>query len=67
MVPIEMRRKAVRRLRQLLREGGFAQPDQVDYGPTSVTLSWRSVRKAIVVDVDDDGQVGESRGATFRD
>ena len=65
MVSLEMKRKAVQRLRELLREGGYAPPDQVEYGPSSVTLIWRSVRKAIVVDVDRHGGVGQTRAGVF--
>jgi hypothetical protein len=56
-----MKKKAERRVRQLIRKDGFAQPDEVEYGPSSVTLFWHSVQKSILVDVDENGEVGESR------
>jgi hypothetical protein len=65
MVSFELKRKAERRLRELLWEDGFAQPDRVDYGPSCVTLVWHSVKKAIVVDVDKGGGVGESQMAPY--
>jgi hypothetical protein len=65
MVSLEMKRKAERRLRQLLWEDGFAQPDRVEYGPSSVTLFWCSVEKAIAVDVDRRGEIGETRMAPY--
>ena len=65
MVSLELKRKAERRLRELLWEDGFAQPDRVEYGPSCVTLFWHSVKKAIVVDVDQRGGVGESRMAPY--
>lgn len=61
MVPRKMKRKAERRLRQLLAEGGFSQPEDVRYDATSVVLLWPSVDKAIVVEVTERGEVGESR------
>jgi hypothetical protein len=57
----DMKLKAERRLRQLLSEGDFAQPDEVEYGTSSVTLIWHSVDKSIVVDVNEHGEVGKSR------
>ena len=56
-----MKRKAEGRLRQLLSEDGYAQPDEVQYGLNSVLLIWRSVNKSIMVDVTEDGEVGETR------
>jgi hypothetical protein len=61
VVTIDKKRKAERRLRQLLSEGGFAQPEEVQYGPACVRLLWYSVNKSIVVDVTDRGDVGETR------
>ena len=61
MVPLSLKKKAERRLRQLLSEDGFAQPEEVQYGTNSVTLIWHSVNKSIVVDVNDRGEVGKSR------
>ena len=61
MASLAMKKKAERRLRQLLREGGFAQPEEVEYGRRSVTLFWHSVKKSIVVDVTERGEVGETR------
>jgi hypothetical protein len=61
MVSPQMKRKAERRLRQLLSEDGFAQPDEVQYGPDSLLLIWRSVNKSIEVDVTEKGEVGETR------
>lgn len=61
MVSLAMERKAERRLRQLLNEDGFSQPDEVEYGPSSVTLFWHSVKKSVTVDVTERGEVGQSR------
>ena len=61
MVSLAMKKKAERRMRQLLAEGGVAQPDEVEYGPSSVTLFWHSVQKSVLVDVTDRGEIGESR------
>ncbi len=57
----DMKLKAERRLRQLLSEDGFAQPEEVEYGTSSVRLIWHSVNKSIVVDVNEHGEVGRSR------
>lgn len=61
MVSHAMKLKAERRLRQLLVEANIAQPDEVEYGSTFVRLIWHSVRKSIIVEVTEQGEVGESR------
>lgn len=61
MVPLAMKKKAERRLRELLAESNVAQPDEVEYGPRSLTMFWHSVRKSISVDVSEKGEIGESR------
>lgn len=62
MVSFAMKKKAERRLRELLAEAQVAEPDEVEYGPRSITMFWHSVKKSISVDVTEDGQIGESRG-----
>lgn len=61
MASLAMKKKVERRVRQLLREDGLSQPDEVAYGPSSVTLFWHSTRKSVDVDVDEHGEVGMSR------
>jgi hypothetical protein len=61
MVPLAMKKKAERRARELLAESNFAQPDEVEYGPRSVTMFWHSVRKSITVDVTETGEMGGYR------
>jgi hypothetical protein len=61
MASLAMKKKAERRLRQLLAEDGFAQPDEVEYGRSSVTMFWHSVEKSVTVDVTDRGEIGETR------
>ena len=64
VIPDRMRLKAERRLRQLLAEDGFAQPDIVQHQDESVLLYWHEVEVAIVVDIDEKGEIGESRLGT---
>lgn len=60
MVSLALKKKAERRVRELLAAENVAQPDEVEYGPESVTLFWHSVRKSITVEVTERGEVGES-------
>jgi hypothetical protein len=39
-------------MRELLAEGGLAQPDDVAYEPNSVVLRWTGPKLAVVVDLD---------------
>jgi hypothetical protein len=61
VVTIEKRMKADRRSRQLLAEEGYAQPDIVQYETSRIHLYWEAVNVTIVVDVDKNGEIGESR------
>jgi hypothetical protein len=61
VVTIEERMKADRRLRQILAEEGYAQPDIVQYETSRIHLYWAAVNVTIVVDVDENGEIGESR------
>lgn len=61
MVSLAMKKKAERRLRELLAESNFAQPDEVEYGPSSVTMFWHSVRRSVTFDVTEKGELGETR------
>jgi hypothetical protein len=61
MASLAMKRKAEGRLRQLLAEENVAQPDTVEYGDGCVRLFWHESKVVIVVDVDDRGEIGESR------
>jgi hypothetical protein len=56
-----MKLKAEMRTRELLAEEGFAPPDRVEYGEACVRLFWDGPKIVIVVDVDDDGEIGLSR------
>jgi hypothetical protein len=61
MVPIEMRMKAERRLRELLSEDGYAQPNIVQYGSSFIHLFWHGTKVSILVEITNDGQIGQSR------
>ena len=39
-------------MRELLADGGLAQPDDVTYEPNSVVLRWAGPKLAVVVDLD---------------
>jgi hypothetical protein len=39
-------------MRNLLRSGGLAQPDRVDYDEGSVILRWNGPKLAVIVDLD---------------
>lgn len=61
MVPIEMRMKAERRIRRLLYESRRGQPDVVQYGDTCIQVYWCGAEHSIVVEVTDEGEIGQSR------
>ncbi len=48
-------------MRELLAEENVAQPDAVEYGYGCVRLYWTAPKVVVVVDVDDYGEIGESR------
>jgi hypothetical protein len=56
-----MRLKAERRIRRLLYEDRKAQPDIVQYGNTCIYLYWHGAEHSIVVEISDEGEIGESR------
>ena len=39
-------------MRELLADGGLAQPDDVTYEPNSIVLCWSGPKVAVVVDLD---------------
>jgi hypothetical protein len=53
--------KAERRMRELLAEENLPQPDEVEYGLSCVRLFWHGTKVVVVVDVDEDGEIGRSR------
>ena len=61
MASLAMKIKAERRMRELLAEGDLPQPDRVEYGYGCVRLYFEATKVVIVVDVDDYGEIGESR------
>lgn len=48
-------------MRELLAEEHMPQPDAVEYGYGCVRLYWTATKVVVVVDVDDYGEIGESR------
>ena len=53
-------------MRQLLRSGGLAQPDVVEYGAASVILRWTGPKLAVVVDLDGPPEPAAAPPATSR-
>ncbi len=54
-------------MRQLLAEQRLPQPDAVEYGYGCVRLYWNDTKVVVVVDVDDYGEIGESRRGSVAD
>jgi hypothetical protein len=52
MDPTPRHRAAERDFRQMLRSGGVAQPDRVDYAPDEIILRWTEQKLAVVVDLE---------------
>ena len=52
MDPTPRHRAAERDFRQLLRSGGVAQPDLVDYAPDEVIFRWTEEKLAVVLDLE---------------
>ncbi|MGI8428918.1 MAG: hypothetical protein ACR2OB_06345 [Solirubrobacteraceae bacterium] len=61
MATIKQKIAAERRLRELLEQDGFAQPDEVEYGYTCIRLFWNEAKAVVVVDIDEAGEIGESK------
>ena len=65
MDPSPRHRACERDMRQLLRSGGLAQPDRVDYDPGSVILRWSGPKLAVIVDLDGPPEDGTSAPTTL--
>jgi hypothetical protein len=52
MDPTPRHRAAERDFRRLLRSGGVAQPDRVDYAPDEVIFRWSEEKLAVVLDLE---------------
>jgi hypothetical protein len=61
MASLAMKIKAERRMRELLAEEDLPQPDAVEYGHGCVRLYFNATKVVVVVDIDDYGEIGESR------
>jgi hypothetical protein len=56
-----MKIKAEHRMRELLEEDGLPQPGAVEYGYGCVRLFFFTTKTVVVVDIDDHGEIGETR------
>ena len=61
MTTLEMKIKAEVRMRELLEQEGLPPPDEVEYGFGCVRLFFHETKTVVIVDVDDYGEIGESR------
>jgi hypothetical protein len=61
MASLKMKIKAEVRMRELLEQEGLPPPDEVEYGFGCVRLFWYETKTVIIVDIDDYGEIGESR------
>jgi hypothetical protein len=52
MEPTDRHRDCEAKMRELLADGGLAQPDDVTYEPNSIVLRWAGPKLAVVVDLD---------------
>lgn len=50
--PTPRHRAAERDFRELLRSGGIAQPDWIDYAPDELIFGWSEQKLAVVVDLE---------------
>jgi hypothetical protein len=60
MTSLAMKIKAERRMRELLEEGGMRPPDLIQYGESTITVYWHGADSAVMVEIDDDGEIGLS-------
>jgi hypothetical protein len=60
MASTARKKKAEKRMRELLAQENLPQPDEVEYGFSCVRLFWLGRKTVVVVDVDDDGEIGPS-------
>jgi len=61
MVSLAKKIKAEARMRQIVAEGGLAQPDVVEYGEDCVRFFWHDAKAVVIVDIEGDGEIGPSR------
>jgi hypothetical protein len=61
MASLEMKIKAEVRMRELLETEGLPPPDAVEYGFGCIRLFFHETKTCIVVDIDDYGEIGESK------
>ena len=75
MATLAQKKKAERRMRELLESNGLPQPDEVEYGFTCIRLLWREPKLAVVIDIDeppeglavDDQGASDPEGESFED
>jgi len=61
MATLEAKMKAEVRMRELLESEGIPPPDEVEYGFGCIRLFFRASKTVVVVDIDDYGEIGESK------
>jgi hypothetical protein len=64
MAPIDRKRQAERRMRQLLDDAALPAPDEVQYGERCIRLLWHDRKVAVVVELDDFEEIDANGGYT---
>jgi hypothetical protein len=62
MAPIDKKHRAEQRMRALLDNAGLPDPDEVQYGQSSISLLWHDRKVAVVVDVSEFDEIDGNEG-----
>jgi hypothetical protein len=62
MAPIDRKQQAERRILALLEDSGLPLPDEVHYGIDCVRFLWLDRKVAVVIDLEDFGEVDANGG-----
>lgn len=64
MAPIDQKRLVERRMLALLEDSGLPLPDEVEYGTDCVRFLWLDRKLAVIVDLQEFGEVDANGGYT---
>ena len=62
MATLAQKIEAETRMREVLADGGLPDPDRIEYGHGCIRLFFEEPKVVLVIDIDDDSEVGEGLG-----
>ena len=64
MAPIDQKQLVERRFKALMEDSGLPLPDEVEYGTGCVRFLWLDRKLAVIVDLENSGEVDANGGYT---